>query len=594
MNLRLRFLLVAAFTLIASVPVVFLTVWVQKSSLQKEVAAVQEKHLLLAGNVTAALERYAKDAGAAFDYYVVRAKSGQPLDGFMALATQLGFRDFCILDAKGEMVGRIGDGDPKQVPIPAAIESSLRATVGDKIGFSRVVRDALGRSTVYLARRLEGGRMAFAALDTGYIVQLQKAIAFGRNGHAAIVDHEGNLIAHPKPEWQEAHKNIAQVETVQRMLRGETGVATFYSPAMKQDMISGYTTAAGPGWGVMVPQPLGELEARASDIRHAAFAIGLAGIAIAAVIGWFLAGLITEPVQAVLRAAGAIRRGHFEARVGPGVGLVASEFRELSEGFNGMAQTIQDDQADLLRALEGIQIADRVKSEFLAAMGHELRTPLNAVIGFSEAIDKQIYGAVGDPRYREYAQNIRASGVRLLGVINDILDHSKIEGGALQVEDGTVDLEPMVRGALALIEEPAREAEVQVRFLPSPGLPSLRGSEVKLKRVLFNLLSNAVRFTPAGGKVTVAAWRQDDGDAAIRVEDSGIGMTEEEIEIALTPFRQVDGSLSRRHDGTGLGLPLAKRLVELHGGALEIRSRPGVGTSVTLTLKTGPQDSQAL
>ena len=377
------------------------------------------------------------------------------------------------------------------------------------------------------------------------------------------------------------------------MMRGETGVATFYSPAMQQDMISGYTTTPGPGWGVMVPQPLAELEERASDVRLAAVAIGLAGIAIAVLLGWFLAGLVTEPVRAVLRAASDIRRGRLEARVAPRSALVAGEFRELSAGFNDMAQTIQDDQAELLRALEGVQIADRVKSEFLAAMGHELRTPLNAVIGFSQAIGQEMHGAVGDPRYRDYARDIHDSGVRLLGVINDILDHSKIERGELRVEEGLVDIEQTVRGALALIETPAREARVQISFLPSPGLPTLPGSEVKLKRVLFNLLSNAVGFTPAGGKVLVTAWRRDDGDAAIRVEDSGIGMSAEEIEIALTPFGQVDASLSRRHEGTGLGLPLAKRLVELHGGRLDIDSTPGVGTCVTLTLKTRPEIAAA-
>ena len=584
MKLSLRHLLAVAFTVIATVPVLFLGAWVQKTSLEKELAAVHEKHLLLASNITAALERYAKDTEAAFNLFVTLADQGRPPTAFDELARQLGFRDFRILGSQDEIIRQIDVTNTEIAPIPAAVFAEIRATLSEDVAFSRVTDDGLGRPTIYLSRRLSSEHVALGSLDTAYIVQLQKAIAFGRKGHAAIVDHRGNLIAHPKAEWEREHKNIAKVEPVRRMLAGETGVTPFYSPAMKQDMISGFTTTPGPGWGVMVPQPMSELEERASDVRWAAFALGLIGIAVAAVISWFLAGLLAKPVQAVLDAARAISSGHLTARVETQSSLVPRELRDLSDGFNGMAKTIQNDQSTLLRAIEEIQLADRAKSEFLAAMSHELRTPLNAIIGFSEAIDHEICGPLGDERYKDYAQNINGAGTHLLTIINDILELSKLEAGKLELEDEEVDPLQVIRGALRLIAEPAREAELAVQFEPSGALPVVRGSEVKLKQVLVNLLSNAVKFTPAGGRITLSAWCDETGGLAVRVSDTGIGMARDEIEIALMPFRQIDGSLNRRYEGAGLGLPLAKRLTELHDGSLKIESTPGVGTNVTLRL----------
>ena len=226
--------------------------------------------------------------------------------------------------------------------------------------------------------------------------------------------------------------------------------------------------------------------------------------------------------------------------------------------------------------------ASKAKSDFLASVSHELRTPLNAIIGFSEMIRDAVIGPL-DASYREYGGDINESGRHLQNIINDILDISKIEGGRLELRDEIVSIGETAEACRRIVAAMAEAAGVSLSLNISGALPLIRSDQVRFRQILLNLMSNAVKFTPAGGRVRVSASIEADG-AVITVEDSGIGMKAEDIAIALEPFRQIDGPLSRRFDGTGLGLPLAKALVELHGGRLEIQSAPAAGTLVRILL----------
>jgi signal transduction histidine kinase len=240
-------------------------------------------------------------------------------------------------------------------------------------------------------------------------------------------------------------------------------------------------------------------------------------------------------------------------------------------------------QRSLEHAKDQAEMASRAKSEFLANMSHELRTPLNAILGFAEIIRDRLLGPITD-RYAEYAHDIHSSGTHLLRIINDILDLAKVEAGRLELIEEIVDIQSIVKGVTLLLRERVANAGLTLKTeLPDPLLP-IRADERKLKQVLMNLLSNAVKFTPSGGQIAVRASIAGARGLVIEVSDTGIGIAAEDVERALSPFGQVDSRLNRRYEGTGLGLPLARALAELHGGTLTLDSTPGQGTTVWITL----------
>lgn len=230
------------------------------------------------------------------------------------------------------------------------------------------------------------------------------------------------------------------------------------------------------------------------------------------------------------------------------------------------------------------ELASKVKSEFIANMSHELRTPLNTVIGFSKLLSQHQQRRLPDKEIIEYATLISDAAGHLLSVINDILDISKMQSGKYTLDSHELNVGKILVASAESFRMLTTEARIKMQISIAPDLPAVRGDALKLKQVFTNILANAVKFTPADGIVSIESRRTGTNGVVILIRDSGLGMSAEEIEIAMTPFGQVDGGRSRWREGAGLGLPIAKALIELHGGRLEVRSTKGTGTDVAIVL----------
>lgn len=267
------------------------------------------------------------------------------------------------------------------------------------------------------------------------------------------------------------------------------------------------------------------------------------------------------------------------------VGIFSSYVQELyiRREFRN-AEMLRLEKEKSIELMQEAQAADRAKSEFLGVMSHELRTPLNAVIGFTEIMQKKMFGPLGSEQYIEYVNDINEAGNHLLGIISDVLEFSRAEVGKLTLQEETFRLDDILEQSCRMLRQKAAEHRLRLSLEIAPDPPELRADQRLLRQTFINLIGNAIKFTPPGGAITVSAQPQDDGSYAVTVADTGIGIAEEDLEKVLEPFAQVETAYHRQHGGTGLGLPLSKKIIEAHGGELTLQSTVGAGTSVTVIL----------
>ena len=265
-----------------------------------------------------------------------------------------------------------------------------------------------------------------------------------------------------------------------------------------------------------------------------------------------------------------------------GMGILGGYFQELHIRHDYVStRMLRFEKFRSDRLLMETAAASRAKGEFLATMSHELRTPLNAILGFSDVMKRRMFGPIGSEKYAEYATDIHDAAAHLLNIITDILDLSKAEVGKLVLNEEDVDLGECIEQTCRLLREKAAEAGLRLSFEPLPASVTLWADARLIKQVILNLLSNAIKFTQPGGAVALSIRHADERGCDLRVKDTGIGIAKNDLDKVLEPFVQVESSLTRKHGGTGLGLPLAKKIMELHGGSLEVTSALGIGTEVT-------------
>ena len=600
-KLGMHHVLFIAFTLIAAFPVFTLASWVQNHAVRQEMESAVDEHLLVARNLTAAFSRYDYDLKAGFRLAISTFYSGEQAEGLKDLLVSLEFHHISIVNGKTGEVERYIPGladasSPHVVLKPETLAEFRGLLKGDDIEVTDLRRDSAGNPAFFLLKALPDGRIAYGVIGTQYLIKLQKAIAFGARGYAVVLDRKGAVVAHPKQKWIDGEFDLSKSPPVQAIIAGKTGVMQFFSPSDKADMITAYTSVPETGWGIMVPQPMEELYAKANEVRTAALAISFLGLLAAGVVSWLLAKYIARPLQSVGVAAGAIAHGDTAVRAPNFSPFVPRELHELSGSFNHMVDELSRANVELADTATRAEAANRAKSEFLANMSHELRTPLNAILGFSEVMRDGVFGPLANSRYQGYAEDINSSAAHLIKVISDILDLSKAEAGAISVELGPVKIAEIFEMTVRLVEQRARagkvaiEAEIDRRLVEH----AIATDGGKLTQILLNLVSNSVKFTKPGGHIQLAAELGPDA-VAFTVMDDGIGIAKDDIATVLTPFGQVASAYTAR-EGFGLGLPLSKKLAERLGGGLSIDSQPGRGTivHVWLPLAAAAGDERAL
>lgn len=581
-RLRLRYLFLATFALVAVLPAATLTGWVVFQALSQEKQSSGAKQQHLAKVVAFGLDRYANDARAAFEHMASLDYGRLDRRATFRLARNLGFR-YVILIAKDGSEAEFTDFEHgPQGRIGAELREKIVSQATRSPKFLPLITDGAGEPTLFIAEAYQDGTVLAAALSTAHIRATQQAVTFGAHGHAMIVDQLGQVIAHPEPDWEAGLKSLSRAEPVQAVLRQESGFSEFFAPTRKEMVMAGYAPATVPGWGVIAVRPMPEIAAVAWEYAAGSIVFVALGLLAAMVLALAMARVIVRPVERVAAVTQRLSRGDMTAQVDP-VPQVPVELGELSRTINSLAGNLNLWRLNLTESLEKAQASSREKNNFLAGLSHEIRSPLNVIIGFAEALQSEKLAA-GDPAKRvEYAGDIAAAGHHLVNLIDAILELSRIGAGQMAVDNGPLVLADAVDAVIRVMKCQAARDNVSLACHLPPDLPPVAANESKLKQALLNLISNAVKFTATGGSVTVSAEAYGNGKVALRVVDTGIGMSGRDLDIALKPFGRVEKSWTRGRTGTGLGLPLARQLVEEMGGTFAIDSAPGRGTTVTLT-----------
>ena len=431
----------------------------------------------------------------------------------------------------------------------------------------------------------------------------------GENGQAYVVDAAGFLIIDRDPTRTLRRIDLSSLPQVRAALQASSAaLGQEPAPSVGRDPFSsGKVLTAGAsiptlGWHVFVQQPIGEAFAPLYSSILRTTILLILGVVLAVLASLILARRMASPIEALQLGAARVAGGDLETpieiRTGDELETLADEFNrmtaQLRESYAGLEQKVQARTTELAEALDQLEEKRRElekvsahKSEYLYNMSHELRTPLNAIIGFSEVLHEQMFGELNGQQLG-YVADVLQAGRHLLSLINDILDLAKVEAGRMELDLSEVSIPEALRSGISMNSERATRGEIDLDLSVEPEDITILADERKVRQVVLNLLSNAIKFTPPGGRVEVSA-RLNDGLVEISFADTGPGIAPEDQDLIFEEFQQVRGADgSKRREGTGLGLPLSRRFIELHGGRLWVQSEPGAGSTFAFTLPVAP------
>jgi signal transduction histidine kinase len=507
--------------------------------------------------------------------------------------------DVYWLDAAGREKVRVSRVSLDRVEPDRTLEADPRYTVAmaGRTYFGPVYFRNESEPYMAIARRAGGddGGVTVAEVNLKFVWDVVSQIKIGSTGVAYVVDADGHLIAHPdislvlqKLNWSDT----AQVRLARQSTGGaedERPLATVATNREGQKVLTSSAPISTLGWSVITELQRGEAFAPLVAELYRALVLLLLGLALSTMASVFLARRMVQPIRAIQQGAAQLAGGDLDQRISVRSG---DELEALADQFNKMAAALKDSYSGLEHKVEErtreLEIANRHKSEFLANMSHELRTPLNAIIGFSAMLRERLLGGLSD-KQAEFIGDIHASGKHLLSLIDDILDLSKVEAGRMELNLSKVHVASAIDNALTLVRERATRHGIALSANVDDNIGEITVDERKLKQILLNLLSNAVKFTPEGGRIDVSA-RNLESRVEISVADTGIGIAPEDQAAVFEEFRQVGSDYTKKAEGTGLGLTLTRKFVELHGGMISLTSEPRSGSIFTFTLPRDQQD----
>jgi signal transduction histidine kinase len=569
--------------------------WIYLNSYKMQVDSVREKHLLIAQNLSGELERYAKDSLSTLEYVAQRLQNGELTNQNVELPERPMLSGL-IRNLDISALIKINDASIETIwleksainqdqlsgdlllkaldPFPASKSKSFYQEALSTIG---------SQHWLVLQTELPDGAKLVALQSTKYLRDVQRKISFGRLGHAAMFDKTGRVIAHPVERLEQLAANASGISIVKLMMEGKTGVAEFFSPPMNGDMIAGYTMVPGPGWGVMVPQPISELrEATKSIITSDAYVVVFA-LLLSLLVGSFIGFIILKPLKSVTTAVRAVTR---EQKFDKFVEYtpISRELDEFVVAYNRMLDVVNEGREELEGSLDKAVQANNAKDVFLASVGHELITPLNGVVGMLTIASQ----SECDMEIEQSIETALRCSFDIKQILDDILLIQNLQKKSVTVENREVDLRKFMDHLKTTYTADSQDKNVTFQMDLQNSLASdlIHIDETKIRQIAVNLISNAYKFTKQGAisvffRLEILAGQKT---LTLSVADTGIGIDNGFIRSVFDPFIQVDNRYERERNGLGLGLFISRRLAEAMNGRLEVESKLGSGSTFRLTV----------